>query len=62
MSEEKKQEYLDKLKDALADVPQKYRGEVCASLNHDIGIIKRTINMVENQPDAEKPDSNPINT
>lgn len=54
MSEEKKQEYLDELKCALADVPQKYHGEVCASLTHDIGIIKRTINMVENQSDAEK--------
>ena len=55
MSEEKKQEILDELKDALSDVPEKYHGEVCASLTHDIGIIKRAINMVENQNTAEKP-------
>lgn len=53
MSEEKKQEFLEELKDALADVPEKYHGEVCASLTHDIGVIKRTINMVEGQA-AEK--------
>lgn len=54
MSEEKKQEILGELKDALADVPEKYHGEVCASLAHDIGVIKRTISMVESHTTAEK--------
>lgn len=30
MSEEKKQEILDELKEALEDAPEKYHGEVCA--------------------------------
>lgn len=49
MSEEKKKEILDELKEALVDVPEKYHGEVCASLTHDIGVIKRTISMVESR-------------
>lgn len=49
MSEEKKQEILGELKEALSEVPEKYHGEVCASLTHDIGVISRTISMVEKQ-------------
>ena len=48
MSEEKKQEILDELEDALAEVPDKYHREVSPSLTHDIGVIARTINMVAN--------------
>lgn len=53
MSEEKKQEILGELEDALAEVPAKYHREVCASLTHDIGVIARTISMVEKQPCEE---------
>ena len=49
MSEEKKQEILCELE----DVPDKYHREVCASLTHDIGVIARTISMVEKQPCEE---------
>ena len=38
---------------ALAEVPDKYHREVCASLTHDIGVIARTISMVEKQPCEE---------
>ena len=50
MSEEKKQEILEELKEALEGVPEKYHEDVSKSLTHDIGVIARTINMVENQP------------
>ena len=62
MSEEKKQEILDELKDALADVPEKYHSEVCASLTHDIGVIKRTINMVESQTAEKQAGQSPEST
>lgn len=47
MSEEQKQGILGELKEALSGVPDRYQGQVCASLTHDIGVIKRTIHMVE---------------
>lgn len=47
MSEEKKQAILDELKEALAGVPEKYHEDVSRSLTHDIGVIARTIGMVE---------------
>ena len=47
MSEEKKLEVLDELKEALSDVPEKYHEDVAKSLTHDVGIIARTIGMVE---------------
>ena len=50
MSEEKKQEILDELKEALAGVPEKYHKEVAAALTHDAGLIARTIRMVEKAP------------
>lgn len=50
MSEEKKQEILDELKEALAGVPEKYHKEVAAALTHDAGVIARTISMVEKAP------------
>ena len=50
MSEEKKLEILDELKEALAGVPEKYHEDVAKSLTHDVGVIARTISMVENQP------------
>lgn len=50
MSEEKKMEILDELKEALSGVPEKYHEDVAKSLTHDVGVIARTINMVENRP------------
>lgn len=47
MSEEKKLAILDELKEALARVPEKYHKYVSLSLTHDIGVIARTIDMVE---------------
>ena len=47
MSEEKQREILDELKEALAAVPDKYHANVSKSLTHDIGVIARTIDMVE---------------
>ena len=53
MSEEKKHDILGEMKDELDKVPAKYHREVCASLTHDIGVIARTISMVEKQPCEE---------
>ena len=39
MSEEKKQEILCELKEALSVVPEKYHKEVAAALTHDAGVI-----------------------
>lgn len=50
MSEEKKQEILGELKEALDSVPEQYHKNVAQSLVHDIGVIARTINMVESKP------------
>lgn len=50
MSEEKKAEILNELKDALAGIPEKYHEDVAKSLTHDVGVIARTISMVEKQP------------
>lgn len=49
MSEEKKREILDELKEALEAVPKEYHADVSRSLTHDIGVIARTIDMVENK-------------
>lgn len=49
MSEEKQHEILEELKEALAAVPDKYHAHVSRSLTHDIGVIARTIDMVESE-------------
>lgn len=49
MSEEKKLEILNRIRDALAEVPEQYQESVCRELTHDIGVIKRTIGMVTKQ-------------
>lgn len=48
MSEEKKQDILGELKEALRAVPEEYHADVSRSLTHDIGVIARTISMVNN--------------
>lgn len=52
MSEEKKKEVLEELKEALAGVPEKYHEDVAKSLTHDVGVIARTISMVESRPNG----------
>lgn len=49
MSDTKNEYALERLRDALADVPEKYQAEVCQKLTHDIGVIKNTISMVMKQ-------------
>ena len=46
MSEEKQQAILSELKAALDAVPEKYHADVSKTLTHDIGVIARTIDMV----------------
>lgn len=38
---------MEKIRDALADVPEQYRGQVLQNLTHDINVILRTISMVK---------------
>ena len=46
MSEEKKQEIRDSIHDALSEVPEQYHAEVCKSIVHDIGVMAKTIGIV----------------
>lgn len=41
------QSALTDLKAALSDLPPEYQGAVCASLTHDISVIKKTLSMAE---------------
>lgn len=47
MSEEKKQELLDEISEALAEVPEKYRKDVVQSLTHDISVTARAIRIMK---------------
>ena len=47
MSEDKQLAILNELKDALETIPDKYHAKVSQALTHDIGVIKRTIDMVD---------------
>lgn len=46
MSEEKKQEILDEIWDALDEVPDKYHEYVGRAITHDIGVMAKTIGIV----------------
>lgn len=46
MSEEKKQEILGNIRDALRDIPEQYQADVSKSITHDIGVMAKTINIV----------------
>ena len=46
VSEEKKQEILDNIHEALSEVPDKYHGYVGDCILHDIGVMKKTIGIV----------------
>ena len=51
MSEEKKLEVLDSIREALSDVPDQYQADVGKSITHDIGVMAKTIGIVNaNQP------------
>lgn len=51
VSEEKKQEIMDSIHEALREVPDKYHAEVGKSIVHDIGVMAKTIGIVNaNQP------------
>lgn len=47
MSNGSDQTVLDELKTALAEVPQEFHKDVSKALAHDIGVMARTIGMVE---------------
>lgn len=46
MSEEKKQEILGSIHDALSEIPEKYQADVGRSITHDIGVMAKTIGIV----------------
>lgn len=46
MSEEKKQEIMESIHEALSEVPDKYHAEVGKSIVHDIGVMAKTIGIV----------------
>ena len=46
MSEEKKQEILGCIHEALSEIPAQYQAEVMKSITHDIGVMAKTIDIV----------------
>lgn len=51
VSEEKKLEILDSIREALSEVPDQYQADVGKSITHDIGVMAKTIGIVNaNQP------------
>lgn len=46
MSEEKKQEILGIIHDALSDIPEEYQADVGKAITHDIGVMAKTISIV----------------
>lgn len=54
MSEEKKQELLAEIKEALSDVPAEHQKEVGKAIAHDIGVMAKAIKIAtspaENRP------------
>lgn len=51
MSEEKKQEILKGIHEALSEIPEQYQADVGKSITHDIGVMAKTIGIVNaNQP------------
>lgn len=47
MSEERKQELLNEIKDALAEIPENHREAVVQAINHDISVTARAIRIME---------------
>lgn len=46
MSEEKKQEILGSIHDALSEIPEQYQSDVGRAITHDIGVMAKTIGIV----------------
>lgn len=46
VSEEKKNEILGDIKEALSKVPAQYQSEVGKAITHDIGVMAKTIGIV----------------
>ncbi len=46
MSEEKKQEILGSIRDALSEIPEQFQADVGRSITHDIGVMAKTISIV----------------
>ena len=49
MTDSRQNAAMDKIRDALADVPEQYLGQVLQNLTHDIMVIKSTISMITKQ-------------
>lgn len=49
MSEERKQELLDEIREALAEIPEERREPVVQALTHDISVTARAIRIMEGQ-------------
>lgn len=47
MNDERKQDILSGIREALSGIPEQYQERVCRALTHDIGVIKSTIAMCE---------------
>lgn len=47
MSEERQQELLTEIRDALAEIPEEQRGAVVQALTHDISVTARAIRIME---------------
>lgn len=51
VSEEKKQEILSNIREALSEIPEQFQADVGRSITHDIGVMAKTIGIVNaNQP------------
>lgn len=46
MSEEKRQEILEGIHDALSEIPEQYQASVGKSITHDISVMAKTIGIV----------------
>ena len=47
MSEERQQELLAEIRDALAEIPEDKRGAVVQALTHDLSVTARAIRIME---------------
>lgn len=47
MSEEKKQEILNEIRDALSEIPEEHQEQVAQALTHDISVTARAIRIME---------------
>lgn len=54
MSEEKKQELLAEIKEALNNVPEAHHKEVAKEITHDIGVMAKAIKIAATMRTAEK--------